>query len=133
MHTHLGLSGLKLLLLPELPRGFRLMQSHTCCSSMESGTNTTGTSKLAPSLICIPAAKMDDKHTITQIYLERLLTFQNYYYSPAFLRLHELILYFIIKQWNVCIATFSLSQRDGEDFPVCGDWMRASGAAWVFV
>lgn len=61
--THLTLSVLKVLLL----QGFAVMQSQACCSSIELGANTTGTSKLAPSQICIPAAKMEDRHTVINI------------------------------------------------------------------
>lgn len=67
-HTHLMLFVLKLLLLPGLLRGFIVMQSQACCNSIELGTNTTGTSKLAPSLICISAARMENRHTITHIF-----------------------------------------------------------------
>lgn len=62
------LSVLKELLLPGLLRGFIVMQSQACCSSIELGANTTGTSKLAPSLICIPAAKMEDRHKVIKCF-----------------------------------------------------------------
>lgn len=44
------------------------MQSHACFTSIELGAKTIGTSKLAPSLICIPAAKMEEKHTFIDLF-----------------------------------------------------------------
>lgn len=63
MYTNLSMSALKLLCLSGLLRGFMVMQSQARCSSTESGAKTTGTLKLAPALIGIPAAMTNRRHT----------------------------------------------------------------------
>lgn len=45
-----------------LLRGFIVMQIQACFSSIVFGANTTGTSILAPSIICNPAAKMENSY-----------------------------------------------------------------------
>lgn len=66
---HLRMSALKELL-ARLLRGLSVMQSQACLGSMESGENTTGTSKLAPSAMCRPADHYKHTHCCKAIQVE---------------------------------------------------------------